>query len=107
MITSSRFSRLCSKFEARFGMGKGRGGRKGDREEERYSEENEGEGEQRREWERIPDKDTVDGDNGSRGSSSVAECSLHVHKALGWILSGPERVRESGRWEIHSSSVDK
>lgn len=26
MITSSRFSRLCSKFEARFGMGKGRGG---------------------------------------------------------------------------------
>lgn len=46
--------------------------------------------------------------NGSRGSSSVAECLLLlVHKALGWILGGPERVTERGRWEVHSSYVDK
>ena len=88
-------------------MGKGKGRRKGDREEERYSGENEGKSEEGREWERIPDKDTVDGDDGSRGSSSVAEYSLHVHKALGWILGGPERVTERGRWEIHGSYVDK
>lgn len=32
--------------------------------------------------------------NWSRGSSSAAECSLRVHKALGWTLSDRERVTE-------------
>lgn len=84
-------------------MGKGKRGRKGDREEERYSGENEGESGRESQI-----KTQLMETNGSRGSSSVAECLLLlVHKALGWILGGPERVTERGRWEVHGSYVDK